>query len=194
MVLVACHTNKILNVWRYDFLALPNKKKRILHHYRDTFFILNKTMDKSADEDTVASDSASDSEKNSASQFSIYNDTPRDMTYARRIARSLAGFGLYNPSGKHDATSNEIEDGTAKTKPSLDKGWEFFEHVVLPRCLKPRSQPFYGKLQRAEPGEHEKETMLYPIWGTPMNDMADFGTYGESIYCSLMNQSQEVSM
>lgn len=133
-------------------------------------------MDNKVDEGTctVASDSASDSEKKAASQFSIYNDIPRDMTYARRIARSLAGFGLYNPSGRHDETSNEIEDGTAKTKPSLDKGWEFFEHVVLPRCLRPQSKLFSGKLQRAEPGEHEKETMLYPLWHT---DMADFGMY-----------------
>ena len=141
-------------------------------------------MEKTVDEGTVAS---SDSEKNSFRQFSIYNDSPRDMTYSRRIARFLAGFSLYNPSGKHDETSMEIEDGTAKTKPCLDKGWEFFEHIVLPRCLRPRSEPFYGKFQRSEPGEHEKETMLYPIWHTPINDMADFGMYGTSIFSFLPN-------
>ena len=111
----------------------------------------------------------------SSSQFSIYHDLPRDMTNGRKIARTLAGFGCYNPSGKHDENEMEVEDGAAKVKPSLDKAWEFFEHVVLPRCVKPRSTPFFGKFQRAEPGESEKMTMLYPIWATPMNDMADFG-------------------
>ena len=89
--------------------------------------------------------------------------------------------------------------------PNLDMAWTYFEHVTLPRYVissgrerssgtqvikshATKSNNFGGKvnkyivgsaehqsLKRAEPGEAEKPTRLYPIWHTPLSQMGDFG-------------------
>ncbi len=124
----------------------------------------------------------------------LYHDEPADMTYSRRIARSLSTFGCYNPS--HKAQNDEE---FVNNVPKLDLAWEYFEHHVLPRCLvKDKSTEIplekasssssssssdggFGKFDRAEIGEYEKKTTLYPVWGTPVADMADFGV-GVGLY------------
>lgn len=131
-----------------------------------------------------------------------------EMTYGRRLARRLtASMGrLYNPSTNIEPTvvvsaasnlSDEEQVGVQNHEvllpPSLDKAWEFFEHYSLPRCFlgvkrdsvinaNPKQvQRYY----RAEPGEAEHQTRLYPIWATPLEDMADFGI-GVGMYFSMV--------
>jgi len=120
----------------------------------------------------------------------FYHDDPRYMTFGRRIARLFANLGCYNPSSKLERDEDQKDRA-----PSLDKGWEYFEHIILPRCLIPTdskdsdsatSETKAGIFTRADIGEHEKDTMLYPLWGTPLRDMADFGV-GVGLYFSTLN-------
>jgi hypothetical protein len=70
--------------------------------------------------------------------------------------------------------------------PRLDKGWEYFEHYVLPRCFANREATEKGRTySRAEPGEDQEKTMLYPVWGTPLQDMGDFGI-GVGMYFDML--------
>uniref|UniRef100_A0A7S3QJ10 CSC1/OSCA1-like cytosolic domain-containing protein n=1 Tax=Chaetoceros debilis TaxID=122233 RepID=A0A7S3QJ10_9STRA len=118
-----------------------------------------------------------------------YNDELSDMTIGRRWARSLSSpsgccciSDCYNPSHREQ----DEEEDTSKSEPSLDKAWEYFEHQTLPRCLAGGlSDSILGKYDRAEIGEHTKKTMLYPVWSTPMEDMADFGI-GVGLYFSTL--------
>lgn len=103
-----------------------------------------------------------------------YSSDTDYWTRGRKIASSLSSKAWYNPSLK-------IESDEEKTykPPSLDKAWEFFEHHILPRCLVESPDTVGtsggGLFKRADIGEHEKQTMLYPVWGTPLLDLADFG-------------------
>eukprot|EP00547_Thalassionema_nitzschioides_P011631 CAMPEP_0194259932 /NCGR_PEP_ID=MMETSP0158-20130606/44770_1 /TAXON_ID=33649 /ORGANISM="Thalassionema nitzschioides, Strain L26-B" /LENGTH=921 /DNA_ID=CAMNT_0038999929 /DNA_START=126 /DNA_END=2891 /DNA_ORIENTATION=- len=128
-----------------------------------------------------------------ASTASAFPDEPSERTYGRRIAQTLSSNGfcgavLYGVTktrnktifipGKHD----EEEGGEAESNiaivepPSLDKGWYFFEHIILPRCYANQEEFKRGrKYARSPPGESTEKTRLYPIWDTPLEDMADFG-------------------
>ena len=128
---------------------------------------------------------------------SLYNDARSDMTKGRRLARNLSRFGFYNPHIRQESlddyskeqNSNHIinEDiGKKKaTKPSLDIAWEYFEHIVLPRYYVdgPLHKQKREEKNRAEPGEYERPTKLYPILGTSDEDMSDFGI-GVALYFS----------
>jgi len=115
-----------------------------------------------------------------------FTDALSEMTngrrFAQRISNSLCFGRCYNPNKNkvsHTIPANE-EEGREEQRviaPNLDKGWEFFEHYVLPRCfVNPPAEMCEGKkFYRAEPGEAQDKTRLYPIWGTPLEDMADFG-------------------
>ncbi len=137
---------------------------------------------------------------------SCYYDDPSDMTYGRRVAMFLSKFGWYYPHGRVDdgkggeKSENAVEviGGERKRpKPSLAIAWEYFEHIVLPRCYvtteqdggdggdgngdgKKKKKPV---LVRAEPGELEKPTKLYSVLGTTNEDMSDFGI-GVGLYFS----------
>ena len=131
--------------------------------------------------------------------FSLYNDERADMTRGRRLARFLSRFGSYNPhireepldDGSKEQMSNNgdiVPQDIGKnkgTKPSLDTAWEYFEHIVLPRYYV--EGPFHKQKgeekHRAEPGEHQRPTKLYPIFGTSDEDMSDFGI-GVALYFS----------
>ena len=111
-----------------------------------------------------------------------YCDPKERMTLGRRFALFFANNGCYNPSSKL-----ERDEEKKQQAPSLDKAWEYFEHHVLPRCLV-ADDKFHrggGNYTRAEIGQSDKDTMLYPIWKTPIHDMADFGV-GVALYFSTL--------
>lgn len=121
----------------------------------------------------------------------FYTDDPKLMTFGRRFARLFSNSGCYNPSSKL-----ERDEEKKDRAPNLDKGWEYFEHHILPRCLIPipkdskdtgydAATKTGGIFTRADVGEHEKDTMLYPLWGTPLKDMGDFGV-GVGLYFSTL--------
>ena len=105
-------------------------------------------------------------------QSTKYHDPIKDQTYGRRLANLFYLNGCYNPSIKID------ED-----RANLTKAWEYFEHHMLPRYIVPsledteKEKVSGGKRRynRADIGEHDKDTRLYPIWSTPIEDLADFG-------------------
>lgn len=144
-----------------------------------------------------------------------YYDDPSQMTKGRKLALKWEKKRWYNPrvrgkDGEDDMThfqDNNANDGVEVAldetnngkipPPSLEKAWEYFEHIVLPRCYvdnpKPegytipsqdgdtsgdmisKGQSQGQNLLRAEPGEHERPTKLYPVFGTNDEDMGDFG-------------------
>ena len=111
----------------------------------------------------------------------VYSDAKEGITYGRRLARFLKYNGCYNPSSKLKDDKEYIGEA-----PSLEKAWEYFEHFVLPRCLvQTNESKTGGKYIRAEIGEHEKETMLYPFFKTPLQDLGDFGI-GVGLYFSTL--------
>jgi hypothetical protein len=122
-------------------------------------------------------------------------DAPSEMTRGRRIAarlsRSCCIGGMYNPSRSKDKMIiPAIEEEGIKERviepPKLDKGWEYFEHFILPRCFANREATEKGRTySRAEPGEDQEKTMLYPVWGTPLQDMGDFGI-GVGMYFDML--------
>jgi hypothetical protein len=72
---------------------------------------------------------------------------------------------------------------------SLDDGWAYFENNILPRCNAEKLEnKSCRKYIRVKPGiiqEDGEKTMLYPIWGTPLQDMADFGI-GVGLYFDML--------
>eukprot|EP00814_Leptocylindrus_danicus_P000784 CAMPEP_0116013916 /NCGR_PEP_ID=MMETSP0321-20121206/5992_1 /TAXON_ID=163516 /ORGANISM="Leptocylindrus danicus var. danicus, Strain B650" /LENGTH=992 /DNA_ID=CAMNT_0003483519 /DNA_START=31 /DNA_END=3010 /DNA_ORIENTATION=+ len=99
-----------------------------------------------------------------------YNDEIADMTYSRRIARSLSWFNWYHPRKYKE-----------KAKSILDDGWAYFEHITLARHFIPPEDRTDGALDRAEPGEWQIPTKLYSVWSTPHHQLGDFGI-GIGIY------------
>ena len=134
---------------------------------------------------------------------SLYDDKSSRMTNGRRIARFLAPYGWYNPQVKEDDGIENME------KPSLDAAWEYFEHIVLPRCfagkdigngigeedgLNEVKKQVEGKnLVRAEQGENRWPTKLYPILGTNDEDMSDFGI-GVGLYFNTLKYLSIISL
>jgi len=112
-------------------------------------------------------------------------DTTSEMTIGRRLANEISKTcclgACYNPSKNKRPTKipGHDEEGLNERviePPILDSAWEYFEHYTLPRCFANRTETVAGrKYQRAEPGENQEKTILYPVWGTPLADMADFG-------------------
>jgi|AntRauTorckE5430_2_1112549.scaffolds.fasta_scaffold02356_2 hypothetical protein len=114
-----------------------------------------------------------------------FADATSEMTNARRIALTISSMfclgTCYNPSKNklpirilgHEEEA--IEERMIEP-PILDRAWEYFEHYTLPRCFANRAETVAGrKYKRAEPGEDQEKTILYPVWATPIADMADFG-------------------
>lgn len=65
--------------------------------------------------------------------------------------------------------------------PSLDAAWAFFEHITLARYFDDSEQDGTPVIRRAEAGETEHSTRLYPIWGTTEAAMGQFGA-GVGVY------------
>jgi len=109
----------------------------------------------------------------------MYDDRPEDITLSRRIARSLSKYNWYFKEYPTymNSTNDEIQ------YPKLDVAWEHFEHIALPRCFKKVGSS--NNFDRAEPGEIEEPTMLYPVWKTKLVDMGDFGI-GVGLYFSTL--------
>ena len=111
------------------------------------------------------------------SDISVFHDEPHSMTLARRLARYLSSYSWYNP---HLTATHE-------NKPSIDAAWAYFEHVTLARHFHPEhvqkegDEPARDVLRKAEPGERDRPTRLYPVLTTPESDLADFGI-GVGIY------------
>jgi hypothetical protein len=103
----------------------------------------------------------------------VFEDPPHKQTYGRRVAARLSKFRFYNPLSRNADSSDEENDTSKPTKPDLDKGWEFFEHFVLPRCID-NTNKTGGKYNKVEPGSTQ-DSKLYPVFGTPIADMGDFG-------------------
>lgn len=135
-----------------------------------------------------------------------------DTTVSRRLARWLSRFGWYcrrevgrkmkatSRSKKHDDVNVDYDYERVDTSsnpavgPDLDKGWDYFERVTLPRHYKPNinvneddeddDNGARDIRQRAEPGE-TKPTQLYSVWSTPEEDLGDFGI-GIGLYFSTL--------
>ena len=109
----------------------------------------------------------------------IYDDSPNEITLSRSIARRLSKYSWYFRD-----YYNELYDPENKIEfPNLDTAWEHFEHIALPRCFKEDGGT--NNYDRAEPGEFEDPTMLYPVWKTKLVDMGDFGI-GVGLYFSTL--------
>lgn len=113
--------------------------------------------------------------------YGVYGDTLKGQTRARRIARYLSQYSWYFPEQPQPYVSN-LEDATSSDfkKPDLDAAWAYFEHIGLPRCFVKKEvvkKEDKKRYDRAEPGEDTKEnpTALYPVWGSSITDMGDFG-------------------
>jgi len=149
---------------------------------------------------------------NSPSNFDYVTES--EKTFGRRLAQRLSSSSclgkLYDPSRNIEPTvvisagSNlslnvtdeerlGVEDHEILLPPQLDKAWQFFEHYALPRFFVEAKQDSVinaapnqkQRYCRAEPGEAEHPTRLYPIWRTPLEDMADFGI-GVGMYFSMI--------
>lgn len=121
-----------------------------------------------------------------------FHDNPREMTFGRRFARAFSMFGWYNPSNTAEGGGEEIGEASDEG-PSLEAAWAYFEHITLPRYFAKnededeeheQSRGLRRKrdvMERAEPGETEHATRLYPVWSTPSHQLADLGI-GVGIY------------
>jgi len=139
--------------------------------------MFDRTADDNGDptERTPLTESAATRNKDDIINDTLYNDDPDGMTRARRIARYLSQYNWYLPKPPQQPDISNLEgvpSGDIK-KPNLDMAWEYFEHIGLPRCFMEKDDK--GRHNRAEPGEIDKITMLYPVWSTPLVDMGDFG-------------------
>ena len=89
-------------------------------------------------------------------------DKDAPISLNRRIARYLSRYKWYYPH----RDNSEL---------NLDQAWQYFETVTLPRYLTDELAQRTDGFERAARGEYVRETALYPVWSTPMDEMADFG-------------------
>ena len=114
-------------------------------------------------------------------------DNTHQITYGHKIANYLQKYKFYFPAKDQapieievPATSSKAEieaNGAPKMvqPPSLNKAWEFFENQCLPRRFANFQSHTKGrKYLRAGNGVLQP-TKLYPVFNTPIGDMADFG-------------------
>jgi len=111
----------------------------------------------------------------------IFNDDPKDITLGRHVARYLSKYNWYSPERGGGDDEDFVEEVTSidNQVPKLDEAWANFEHIGLPRAFITRNTDL-GTYDRAEPGE-KHPTKLYPVWGTSIKDMGDFGV-GVGLY------------
>ncbi len=145
-------------------------------------------------------------------KINFLEDDIREMTYSRRFALKLMKYPWYYPrpeeeeaeeGDKKDESPRVVDDfekDIAFEKPSLEKGWAFFEHQALYRYLLPedykekeqhslftkiyRSLFMHGNktFEKADPGDDDDPSRLYPV-NTPHSQLGDFGL-GVGLYFS----------
>lgn len=109
----------------------------------------------------------------SSSSVSISkHEDPSDMTFSRRAARYLSKFSWYYPRLSKNA--------------SLEAAWFHYEHVTLARCYENGDQYFENDFVRASQSERRFATRLYPVWETPLKELADFGVSQRMFFSSLL--------
>jgi hypothetical protein len=109
-------------------------------------------------------------------------DVSESITWSRRFARYLSRFSWYFPPRPN--------------RPSLEEAWHHYEHVTLPRCyqrsdgllISPQSQE-QSLLEESTADatatttttttktktKGESDSKLYPIIGSPLQDLSNFG-------------------
>jgi len=122
-----------------------------------------------------------------------YPDQRHEITYARRIARSLSDHhDWYDPQpsrARRDAREkqDDVESKPKPERPSLDAAWAFFEHIALPRYIA-GLKTIRGrvKYELAEIGDDDQKTLLFPIWKTPAKVMGGEFGIGVGLYFSTL--------
>lgn len=109
------------------------------------------------------------------------------MTNGRLFARFLSQFSFYNPRAN---TRNKYDDDdrTAYTlngnpAPSLDAAWAHWEHVTLARKI---VRPDPNQYTRADVGEQDQPTQLYPVWATPVKELMAWGVSVRMYFSTLL--------
>jgi hypothetical protein len=180
----------------------------------------NESIKETTTDTTSTLKESSESSKDSSSNSKLIVKD-QHITFGRKVSHVLSSIPylgkIYNPTQTKSVIiikSANIEEGTPEksvSPPNLEKGWEFYEHWTLPRCFvkktfasseqedssftSSRFRRWIGnqrKYIRADAGEKKDETMLYPLWGTSMADMADFGV-GVGLYFKMLRYFMIVS-
>ena len=116
-----------------------------------------------------------------SSNCTVYGTDPSLMTNSRLFARFLSRFRWYNPWAGVDEDAYCREHGVSP--PSLDKAWAFYEYETLARYYTDESKP--GAMIRADAGDGQHNTRLYPFFATPVKELKDFGI-GVRLYFSTL--------
>ena len=98
----------------------------------------------------------------------LYGKDVSAMTNSRLFARFMSRFRFYNPLA--EVENSYTKDG--KPLPSLDTAWAHWEHITLPRYISDNGLKEHVK---ADVGEQERDTELYPVWKTSVRDLTAFG-------------------
>ena len=100
--------------------------------------------------------------------------------YNKDLNSLFLKYRWYNPTSTSEEPHYEDEEALKEallkygdTTGDLLEGWEFFEHITLPRHMVPR--PRQERLEKVNPGYIGEETQLYSVWKTPYEDLGDFG-------------------
>ena len=101
----------------------------------------------------------------------VYGDAPPDMTSSRLLARFLSRFAWYRPR----------RPGGDDGGPNLDAAWAHYERRTLARYYTDRPG-----MHRAEEGEITRPTSLYPVWGTSITGLSDFGVSARMYFATLL--------
>jgi Cytosolic domain of 10TM putative phosphate transporter len=129
------------------------------------------------------------------------NDSLEEMTLSRRIAIYLSQFSWYCPTPTIISTEYDSIDKQQRHQrrqcDNLHRGWYYYEHYTLARHegkldsalssaggVKDKdksSESSDVNFVRANRGEQDMKTYLYPVMETPETDLADFGQ-GIGIY------------
>jgi len=92
-------------------------------------------------------------------------------TKGRILAEYLSKYSWYC-SENVITKQTQNRESTPVKKPNLDDGWDFFEHISLPRCFQLEGD---SSFTQAKPGKTGRATTFYPLIKTPVKDLADFG-------------------
>lgn len=111
----------------------------------------------------------------------IEDDGFYDETYGRKIATFLSKYSLYYPGVNAEPIAvrgtDEESDKPARyiNPPSLKEAWDYFEYQCLPRRFTYIEDQGEGRKYVLASAGEEEPTKLYPVYDTPIGDMADFG-------------------
>jgi len=132
------------------------------------------------------------------------DDDPRRMTSSRLVARYLSRYRwYYNNPGASASDDDDDKDkcnaaaaGSAgQQRPCLDAAWSHYEQVTLARYYTDEKEAFVrafpqggggnGRPQQQQQQQRQhnpqkqrqqpRPTELYPLWGTPVKELMDFG-------------------